>query len=432
MSAKERDRLRVVNDLEKGRLRQRGAAGLLGVSVRQVRRILARYRKEGDGGLVHRLRNRRSNRKIPEKVRKRAMKRVKARYEDFGPTLAAEYLQSDDGISVSRETLRGWMIEAGHWKPRRRKVRHCQWRERKSCFGELVQVDTSIHDWLEGRGEEFVLISMIDDATSRLWARFFPSDSTVTNMLALRGYLRKHGRPLAIYADKASHFRTTRQPQLEEALEGRKAETQIQRALRELSVQYITAHSPQAKGRVERSFKTAQDRLIKGMRLEGISTIEEANAYVTATFLPLWNRRFTVQAASGIDAHRPLKGYDLASILHIRTPRTVANDYTIRHHGQLYQIVSSEIKAGLRRSKVSVEEHLNGQLKIRWRNRSLRYRRIAARRERKQKRRGSATPVGLRPPCVADPRKSSTPAPDHPWRKRTVLSGRKGDISTLR
>ena len=152
MSTKERDRLRVVHDVEKGRLRQRGAAELLGLSVRQVRRILARYRKEGDSGLVHRLRNRRSNRKIPEKVRKRAMKRVKRRYEDFGPTLAAEYLQSDDGISVSRETLRGWMIEAGHWKPRRRRVRHRQWRERKSCFGELVQMDTSIHDWLEGRG----------------------------------------------------------------------------------------------------------------------------------------------------------------------------------------------------------------------------------------------------------------------------------------
>lgn len=433
MSQKERDRLRVLHDLSEGRVKQREAGVLMDLSVRQVRRILKRYEALGDAGVVHRLRNRRSNRKIPNKLKVQALKHVQARYRDFGPTLAAEYLEEEHGLAVSRETLRGWLIEAGLWVSRRRRVRHRQWRERKSCLGELVQLDTSIHDWFEGRGETAVLIAMIDDATSRLFARFFPTDSTATNMGLLWQYLRCHGRPLAIYADKASHFKAWRQPTAQELLEGREAESQIQRALRELRVQYIPAHSPQAKGRVERSFKTAQDRLIKGMRLAEVSTIEAANSYLRTKFLPLWNRRFTVEALSEADAHRPVQGYDLKTIFSVHTQRAVANDYTIRHRGALYQILPREIQAGLRGSRVRVEEHLSGQLKIRWRDRYLRHRELEEprkqeqerRRQREEKRRGQR----LRREAPSKPRKNP---PNHPWQRRAILPCRKPDISTLR
>ena len=431
MSQEERDRLRVVDQLEKGQITQQEASGQLEISVRQVRRLLRRYEKEGDAGLVHRLRGRPSNRRIGRKVQQKALSLIRARYSDFGPTLAQEYLQSDHGVTVSRETLRGWMIAAKIWEPRSRGVQHRQWRERRACHGELVQLDTSIHNWFEGRGEEAVLISMIDDATSRLEARFFPTEGTASNMAMLRRYLGRHGRPIAIYADKASHFKTTRRADLEEALQGREAETQIARALRELGIRYIPAHSPQAKGRVERSFQTAQDRLVKGMRVEGVSTIVEANRYLQRAFLPLWNRRFTVKPTSEAEAHRPVGTYDLKAILSVQETRTVDNDYTLRHAGKLYQIERCEITVGLRRSKVTVEERLDGRLKLRWRGRYLRHREI--------KRQGNAagptlrarTPVGLRPPSVRARINPGIPAPNHPWRKRTVLSCRKPDISTL-
>lgn len=433
MSLKERDRLRVLHDLSEGRLKQTEAAEVMGVGTRQARRLLRRYENKGDAGIVHGLRNRSSNRKIPQKVKARVLNRVSVRYRDFGPTLAAEYLEEEDGLIVSRETLRGWMVEAGLWIPRKRRVRHRQWRERKACFGELVQLDTSIHDWLEGRGDSMVLISMIDDATSRLFAHFFPNDSTATNMRLIWSYLVRFGRPLAIYADKAGHFKARREPTAEEALNGREAETQIQRALRELGIQYLAAHSPQAKGRVERSFETAQDRLIKGMRLEAVKTVEEANHYLRQRFLPLWNRRFTVEPASPADVHRPVEGYDFKVIFSVQTTRTVANDYTIRHEGDFYQIRRTDIVPGLRGAKVTVEKHLSGQLKIRWRQRILRYRKIdPARIRKKSKSRQAATPLGLRPRSVAACAKSRIPRPDHPWRNRTVLSGRKADISTLR
>jgi transposase len=432
MSQEERDRMRVVNQLDGGQITQQEASGQLEISVRQVRRLLRRYEKEGDAGLVHKLRGRPSNRRIGRKVQQKALSVVRARYSDFGPTLAQEYLESDHRISVSRETLRGWMIEAKIWEPRARGVKHRQWRERRACHGELVQMDTSKHEWFEGRGQETVLISMIDDATSRLEARFFSTESTATNMAMLRRYLGHHGRPIAIYADKASHFKTTRRADIEESLQGREAETQIARALRELGIRYIPAHSPQAKGRVERSFQTAQDRLVKGMRVEGVSTIAEANHYLERKFLPLWNRRFTVKPTSEAEAHRPVGTYDLKAILSVQETRTVDNDYTLRHGGKLYQIERCEITVGLRRSKVIVEERLDGRLKFRWRGRYLRHREINRQGDAEKPTLRAATPVGLRPPSVAARTNPGIPAPNHPWRKRTLLSCRKADISTLR
>lgn len=423
MSQKERDRLKLVEQVDRGRILQKEAARLMSLSVRQVRRIVKRYEQQGDAGLVHRLRGQGSNRKIPEVKRDRAMGRVRERYSDFGPTLAAEYLEKESGLSISRETLRRWMIEEGLWKSRRRREPKRQRRPRRACFGELVQMDTSLHDWFEGRGEQAVLIAMIDDATSRVFARFFPTDSTETNLRLIGDYIRHHGRPRAIYADKASHFRIN----LKRDGETRPGQTQIGRALSELDVEYIPAHSPQAKGRVERLFGTLQDRLIKALRLQDIATIEAANEFLQKPFLPEFNRRFTVPAARSLDVHRPVKGFSLAAILCPHERRVVANDFTVRFENQSYQILKEEIRPGLRRARVRVEKRLNGPMKIRWKDHYLHYRRI----EQTDESERAVTPVGLRPPSVTARIRKHRPAPDHPWR-RTFLSCTKEDISKLR
>jgi len=446
MSRKERDRLKVMGPLAEGRLKQVKAARLLRLSVRQVRRLLGRYRAEGDAGLVHRARGRPSNRRLAGPTRRRAVALVRRHYADFGPTLASEKLAERDGMEVSRETLRGWMVEAGLWTVRRRRVRHHVWRQRRECFGELVQMDTSLHAWFEGRVEaEPVLITMIDDATSRVWMRFYPSDTTEANLDLLGRYLRRHGRPLGLYVDRNSIFHVNRPPSGQEALAGREAETQFGRALRELGIENIPASSPQAKGRVERSFGTEQDRLVKELRLRGISDIEAANAYLDAEYLPMRNRRFSVRPACSVDAHRPLQGYDLKAILSIQETRTVTNDYTVRYRGQVLQIERRSIRAGLRKAKVLLEQRLDGSVKLRWQGRYLRYHRVLPRpkttttttgtRETTKAKRRVAAPASVPSASAPTRRPKGKPSPDHPWRKpfkRTLLSCGKPDISTLR
>src|SRR5207248_4537718 len=222
-------------------------------------------------------------------------------YEGFGPTLASEYLRKKHGVAASRETVRQWMMRARLWRGKKEKVKQIHtWRPRRSRFGELVQWDTSEHDWLEGRGEKLYLIAMIDDSTSRLWARFVKHDSTEENMKLLWSYLEKFGRPLSFYTDKASLFQTREKLRRDDAgVEKDPVEmgpTQIGRALRELGISWIAAHSPQAKGRVERNFGTAQDRLVKGMRVAGVKTIEQANEYLASDYLVWWERELTVEA----------------------------------------------------------------------------------------------------------------------------------------
>ena len=438
MSGKERDRLKVMAALAQRRMRQKEASRLLRLSERQARRILARYRAEGDAGLVHRARGRPSNRRLPEALRRRVMGRVVRQYRGFGPTLAAEKLQERDGLRVSRETLRGWMVAEGVWTPRRPRVEAHLWRPRRPCFGELVQMDTSEHAWFEGRGEaEPVLVSMIDDATGRQRKRFFASDTTEANLAMLGVWLRRQGRPGAIYADRDSIFRVNRPPSAEQALAGREAETQFGRALRELGIVYIPAGSPQAKGRVERSFQTDQDRLVKELRLRGLSDVEAANAYLEAEYVPQINARFAVPAASTVDAHRPVRGYDLGALLSVQTVRTVANDYTVRHGGRRYQVERRSIRGGLRGEKVIVEERLDGSRRLRFRDRYLRFHEVAPAAPK-------PTPRPPQPGVGASGPPPGPPAPtpyrppeDHPWRrpfkkKRTFLLCGKEDISTLR
>lgn len=413
MSAKERDRLKVLSQLAQGQLSRGEASVHLGLSLRQLDRVRARLASEGDAGLLHRLRGRRSNRGIAGEVVSSARERLEGLYKGCGPTLASEKLEEWDGIVASRETVRQWMIAAGTWTARERSAKHRSWRKRRSCFGDLVQMDTSIHDWFGGRGEPCVLLSMIDDATSRVLLRFASSDTTSANMDLLRTWVEWHGRPRGLYVDRAGHFVVTRPATVEEDLTGRAAESQIGRALRELEINLVVAHSPQAKGRVERSFGTCQDRLVQELRMRGIGTIEEANAYLEREFMPMWNARFAVAAASEADAHRSVEGYDLEAILSRQEARVVQRDYTVRHENRRYQIARASVTAGLRGSRVTVEQRLDGSVHLRWRDRYLVF-----------EDRGDAR---LRPPAArlpqaasASPRRRGTavkPASDHPWRE---------------
>lgn len=378
MSIKDRDRLKVLHEVQKRHISQKEAAAELGLSTRWVRQMLGRVRKEGDGGVLHRLRGRASNRKIPEKVKQKTLaifrkQKTARQWHDYGPTLAAEELAADYGICVGKETLRKWLIQAGLWKPRAARLERIhQWRARRERLGELIQWDTSEHDWLEGRGEKLYLIAMIDDATSRILARFVRHDSTEENLRLLRTYLETHGRPLAFYTDKASLFQTAIKTRRQIERIGREDQpmppTHIGRALQDLGIEWIAAHSPQAKGRVERFFGTAQDRLVKGLRKAAARTIEEANLYLAGRYLPDWNRRFTRPPALATDAHRKLiPTQDLDSVLSVVVQRQVAQDYTLRWHGVVYRIPRPAIAPGMRGSTTFLERRRDGSVWLRWR-----------------------------------------------------------------
>jgi biotin operon repressor len=377
MTQRERDRLVALKKAKKKLITQEQAAAEIGVSERQVRRLLQSLKERGDRAVIHAARGRPSNRKIAEEVREKATRILSQEvYQDFGPTLAAEYLAKKHALKVSRETLRGWMIAAKLWRAKRKCVEKVHtWRARRSRFGELVQWDTSDHDWLEGRGPKLYLISMLDDATSQLLARFVEHDSSEENMRLLASYLELNGRPLSFYTDKASLFANlpkNKRGELAQKDAPPLPPTQIGRALKELDIEWIAAHSPPAKGRIERGFATAQDRLVKGLRLAGVKTLKQANAYLENEFLPWWNQTLTVRPASFDDAHRPLgKEYNLAASLSHVESRQVANDYTIRFENKLYQIQRAAIRAGLRGGTVRVEKRLDGTLAICFQDRYL-------------------------------------------------------------
>jgi len=379
MTQRDRDRLVVLKKAQKKLITQRQAAEELQLSERQVRRLLIRLKEIGDRAVVHGLRQRPSNRRLKEETRESAVRILSQDvYRGFGPTLASEYLAKKHKITIGREALRKVMIQAGLWRSRRQKVEDVhEWRPRRGSRGELVQWDTSEHDWLEGRGEKLYLIHMIDDATSELLARFVRSDSTAENMRLLRSYLECKGRPLAFYTDKAALFRTApkvnrKQTDLPRDEREPLPPTQIGRALRELGIVWIAAHSPQAKGRVERSFGTAQDRLVKGLRVAGARTLEDANRYLENEFLPWWNQHLVTAPANPADAHRSLgPEHDLAAALSQVETRQVNNDYTVQFAGKLYQIQREAMVVGLRGAQVRIEQRLDGTIAIRFRDRYL-------------------------------------------------------------
>lgn len=465
MSRRDRDRLKVMATVIEQKRSQVEAARLLRLTTRQVRRILRRLETRGDAGIVHRLRGRLSNHRIAEDRRTAILKAYRSEYIGFGPTLAAEKLAERD-LAVGRETLRRWLVQTELWKPKRRRGPHRSRRERRECFGELVQADGSHHDWLEGRGEKMVLVAMIDDATSKVLARFYPAETTDAYMDLLGRYLRKHGRMVAMYVDRDSIFRA----EDNDAQERQSVPTQFSRALEELGIELVLAHSPQAKGRVERLFQTAQDRLVKELRLAGARNMEQANEVLEKKFLPVFNRRFTVKPASSNDAHRPLyPSMNLTAILSLQDKRKVTNDYTIRFASQAYQILPPA-RPGLRGGWVIIEQRLDGSLHLRFGKVYLKYRRIGkadpalgalppdprsltplrtpavpAQREGCAERttqpsavcpaarRSGRTPALPYPPDDAKeptPNQPKRPSSSHPWRQSYKCRRRKPDIST--
>jgi len=331
--------------------------------------------RQGDSVVVHGLRGKPSNHKLPDKTKRQALVILQQPdWQDFGPTFAAEQLAKRHQIHVGKETLRGWMIESGLWRPKSQHISEVHpWRPRRSGFGELVQWDTSEHDWLEGRGPVRYLVRMIDDATSWSWGRFVERDATPQNMGVLWEYLEKNGRMVDVYTDRDSMFAVPPRPG-QSTQQQRETDrlTQLGRALRELGIGSILAYSPQAKGRIERSFLTAQDRLVKHLRLAKISTLEGANAFLETEYWPEWNAHFVRPVADFPNHHRSLTPQlDLASILCHAEDRVIGNDYTFSFAGRRYQILRSEVQAGMRRQRVRVELRLDGDLQARYEGRYL-------------------------------------------------------------
>ena len=401
MSIREVRRLKAVQSAIDGHVTQKTTAAMLGLSERQVRRLVKDVRERGDRGVIHALRGRRSNRRIPEETRGLALSLYQARYPDFGPTFATEKLIECDGIKISDETLRRWLIEAGFWKKRRKRSGFRQWRPRKECFGQMVQMDGSDHDWLEGRGPRLVLMGYIDDATNTSYGRFYDYEGTQPAMDSFRGYVRQYGLPMSVYLDRHTTYKSPKKLTEWEEIEGIESLSQFERALKELGVEVIHALSPQAKGRIERLFGVLQDRLVKEMRLEGITTKEQANAFLKG-YLPRHNERFGVCPVNEADAHVKLPSQvDLDRYLCIKTKRTIRKDNTIALDGRLYQLEERGSK------KVVVEGRLDGSLRMISRGVSLKYREIT---ERPQKEvvPKTDTRVFNRPP---------KPAKNHPWKR---------------
>jgi transposase len=408
---KELKRLHVIHKVIEGTLSQREAGELTSLSERQIRRIVTRIKEEGDGGIIHKSRGKPSKRKLSHKLKERIIDLYRTTYTGFGPTLFTEKLEEREGITLSNETIRTWLMEEGEWKKHRKQKAHRQWRERKDHYGEMIQMDGSHHDWFEGRGPKCVFMGYIDDATSRVYGRFYEYEGTIPAMDSFKRYIKKYGIPMSVYLDKHSTYRSPAEPTLEDELNGTEPLSEFGRALHELGVELIHANSPQAKGRVERLFNTLQDRMVKEMRLKGISTIEEANKFL-AHYLPVYNRRFAAPPNKKDNLHIQPGKVDLDAILCIKTQRTVRNDHVIQHNTKLYQI---ENRVHLK--KVIVENRLDGTMRIHYGKLMLSFHEIEKRPEKRQKEE-----------AYFKLKKTHKPSPDHPWRKSLFKKNPQGNM----
>ena len=413
MTTREWDRLRVVRQVLDRRVTWQQAAEQLGVSRRQIGYLCARVRTDGHRGIGHRLRGRPSNHQLTPGLLAEALALVQTRYPDFGPTFANEKLRHRHGLELSTWTLRRGMIQAGLWQPRRRRVPHRAWRPRRACVGELIQLDGSTHAWFEDRGPTCVLLLYIDDATSRLqYAEFVAVEDTETLLRGTQTYLARYGRPVALYVDQDSIYRINRQATVEEQLQDQEPLTQFTRAMTELDIEVIPAHSPQAKGRVERSFDTHQDRLVKELRLAQIATLAAGTAFVNEVYLPAHNARFAVEPANPTDAHRPLlRRHHLEEILTIRTPRVLTRDFTVRCQHRYFQLLPQQPVRLVPGDRLEVEQRLDGSTHLRARTGQY----LVAQPIPKP------APRTPQPPCVvvASSRRPAPqpPAPTHPWKR---------------
>jgi transposase len=410
MSRRESKRLHLIHQALDRKITQVAAAEGLHLSARQFRRLLRRVRTEGDDGICHRSRGRASNNRISPKTKSRVLRFFKREYADFNLVHATEKLFEVHGIAISDETLRLWLNQESIPYKKRRVRKHRQRRERRACFGELVQIDGSHHDWFEGRGPWCVFMGYIDDATGTVYGGFYDYEGTMPAMDSMKRYIRQYGIPQSVYLDKHTTYKSWAKPTITEQLSGQEPMSHFEKSLAALEIEVIHANSPQAKGRVERLFNTLQDRLVREMRLQKIKSVEEANAFLE-TYLPKYNSRFGKQARLKADLHRPaLHARELDRILCIREERTVKNDFTIAYDGKLYQI-----EQATRAKKVIVEERLDGSLHITYKGQDLRYRVIT-----EQPQRGASEQ-----PLVRANKKPWTPPADHPWKKRLVLTPRR-------
>lgn len=403
---KDLKRLHVIHKVMEGELTQGEAAKIISLSERQIRRIVKRIREEGDRGIQHRSRGRESNRKLPKKLVDRFIELYRQKYKGFGPTFTSEKLSDIEGIEVSKETVRTYLMAAGEWQKGRKSRTHRQWRPRKEHYGEMIQMDGSHHDWFEGRGPRCVLMAYIDDATSRVYGRFYEYEGTIPAMDSFKRYVKKYGIPMSVYFDRHTTYKSPSEPSIEDEINGTEPLSEFGRALRELDVNLIHAYSPQAKGRVERLFATLQDRLVKEMRLRGIDTIEGANKFLEESYWADFNKKFMVKANHKEELHRALpKGLNLDKILCIRTERTVRNDNTITHNKKLYQLKEVLPK----KAKATVEERVGGSMLITYKEVRIKYKEIEVRPEKvQQEKRKARRKATHRPPA------------DHPWRKLPI------------
>jgi len=397
MRQKDLKRLHIIRKAIDKQVKQREAAELLELSQRQIRRLVKRVREESDKGIIHRSRGIESHRAIADKIKHKIFSLCKSIYVGFNPTFASEKLFERNKIKVSRETLRQWFIAEGMPYDKRKARPHRKWRERRAHCGEMVQMDGSHHNWFEGRGPECVLMGYIDDASSRVYARFYEYEGTFPAMDSFKRYCLKYGLPINIYLDRHSTYKGWRKATVEEELSNQHPLSQFGAALEELGVHLIHAQSAQAKGRVERLFKTFQDRLVKEMRLRNLKSIAEGNEFLSH-YLPVFNKRFNVMPVENEDLHRSLpQGIKLDAVLAIKTSHILRNDFTVRHESKLYQVEDN-----IRAKEVVVEERLNGSLLITYKAKALRYKQIFQ-----------------KPAKIQQPRKHRVYAPvskDHPWR----------------
>lgn len=380
MGQKELSRIHIIRKAIDKAITQVEASKILKLTTRQIRRITKRVLKEGDKGLIHRSRGKPSTRGFPEKTKNKIIKLCQTKYQGFNPTFASEKLFEINKIKLSRETLRGWFKQNNIPYATRKKRPHRAWRERRHHFGQMIQVDGSHHDWFEGRGPECVLMGYIDDANNNVFARFYDYEGTFPFMDSFKRYVKKYGLPQSVYIDRHPTYKSAAKPSIEDQLNNREPQSQVQRALDELGVEVSFAHSAQAKGRIERLFRTFQDRLIKEMRLKGIKSVKEANGFMKY-YLPIHNRRFKVLALEKGNLHRPLpKDTTPDSILCIKTKRGLNNDSTVAHDKKLY-LVLDKIYA----KKVEVQERINGKMLITYKGNALKYKQITQRPKKAQK-----------------------------------------------
>ena len=417
MSLKERRRLEVMSLVRDKKVSLVKGASLLKISVRQGRRIWRRYIEQGDGGLVHGLRGRPSNHARKISFRDKALARYVERYSGFGATLAAEKLMID-GLEVGRQTLWRWLLAEGLLARRIRRKVHRSRRERRSCLGEMVQMDGSHHDWFEGRGDWCVLmVTQGDDATNRTHARCTPERKTTTAVMQIfGGYARKHGLPHSLYVDRDSIYRSDRQATVEEELRGQPAPaTQFARAMAELNVELILANSPQAKGRVERMNGTLQDRLVKEMRLEKISDIASANVFLEKHFLPSLNRKFAIKARDQADVHHAMPaGMKLDEVLSFQEKRTVSNDWCVMWRNRIFQLDRRHEAMALAGREVMVREKLDGTIQLLSQGHKLHWKELKQR------------PVKMPAKTPIRNNKKWNPGADHPWNRESARKAAAG------